>query len=100
MKKIKQKIEVDYTPYHVRQQAWHMSLLKFYSTIEFNEKQYIEFANRLINNKIPHKTLQELDKLRRQSNAKKKAEWEKRKKQQATKMGLHFRKIYKKIQSS
>lgn len=100
MKRIKQKTEIDYTPYHVRQQAWHMSLLKFYREIEFNEKQYMEFANRLINNKIPYKTLQELDKLRRQSNAKKKAEWEKRKKQQATKMGLHFRKIYKKMQSS
>jgi hypothetical protein len=28
MKKQKPKVPVDYTAYHVRQQAWYMSLLK------------------------------------------------------------------------
>jgi hypothetical protein len=100
MRKIKKKVEVDYTPYHVRQQAWHMSLLKFYSEIEFDEKTYIEFATRLINNKIPHKVLQDLDKLRRIANEKKKAHWDKIKKQKATNLGLQFRKIHQKIQNN
>ena len=63
MRKIKKKTEIDFTPYHVRQQAWQMSLIYLYSTIEFNEKSYMVFADKLINNKIPYKTFQELDKL-------------------------------------
>jgi len=99
MKKIKKKTEIDFTPYHVRQQAWQMSLLKFYSTIEFNEKTYMEFADKLINNKIPYKTLQELDKLRRIANEKKRKQWEEQKKYKATKLGLQFRNIHQKMQT-
>ena len=99
MRKINKKTEIDFTPYHVRQQAWQMSLLKFYSTIEFNEKTYMEFADKLINNKIPYKTLQELDKLRRIANEKKRKQWEEQKKYNATKVGLQFRNIHQKMQT-
>ena len=44
MKKQKPKVEIDYTPYHVRQQAWYMSLLKFYKNIEYDDKIYTDFA--------------------------------------------------------
>ena len=96
MRKIKQKPQVDYTPYHVRQQAWHMSLLKFYKTIEFDDDKYVEFAKRLLNNKIDQKTLTQLDKLRRKHNDLEKQKWEKIKKQGATKLGLAFRNVIKK----
>ena len=55
MKKQKPKVEVDYTPYHVRQQAWYMSLLKFYKTIEYDDKVYTDFATKLFSNKIDSK---------------------------------------------
>ena len=52
MKNLKKKVELDVTPYHVRQQIWYMSLLKFYKTIEFNENIYNEFATKLLAGKI------------------------------------------------
>lgn len=96
MRKQKKKLEVDYTPYHVRQQAWYMSLLKFYKTIEFNEKAYVSFGEKLLSGKIDQKTLTQLDKLRRKHNDLEKQKWEKIKKQGATKLGLTFRNIIKK----
>ena len=52
MRKLKKKIELDITPYHVRNQIWRMSLLKFYRTIEYDENIYNEFARKLLDNKI------------------------------------------------
>ena len=66
--KQKPKVEVDYTPYHVRQQAWYMSLLKFYKTIEYDDKVYTDFATKLFSNKIDSKILKQLDNLRRKHN--------------------------------
>ena len=100
MRKIKQKPQVDYTPYHVRQQAWHMSILKFYREIELNDKLYFEFGKKLINNEIDQKTLSKLDKLRRDHAKKKKEEWERIKKNKATKLGLNFRNIYRQLKKN
>ena len=52
MRKLRKKIEIDITPYHVRNQMWKMSLLKFYGTIEYDENIYNEFARKLLDNKI------------------------------------------------
>ena len=68
MKKQKPKVEIDYTPYHVRQQAWYMSLLKFYKNIEYDDKIYTDFATKLFANKIDPKILKQLDSLRRKHN--------------------------------
>ena len=77
MKKQKPKVEIDYTPYHVRQQAWYMSLLKFYKNIEYDDKIYTDFATKLFAGKIDQKILKQLDSLRRKHN------------QQEKKMGRH-----------
>lgn len=98
MKKQKPKVQVDYTAYHVRQQAWYMSLLKFYNTIEFDEKKYIEFAKRLFDNKIDKETLTQLDKLRRKHNDLEKKKWQEIKKKGATKLGIAFRNVITKGQ--
>ena len=68
MKKQKPKVEIDYTPYHVRQQAWYMSLLKFYKNIEYDDKIYTDFATKLFAGKIDPKILKQLDSLRRKHN--------------------------------
>ena len=100
MKNLKKKVELDVTPYHVRQQIWYMSLLKFYKTIEFNENIYNEFATKLLAGKIDLKTLKQLDNLRRKHNEKKRKDWEEIKKKKATRMGLSFRNIYRQIKKS
>ena len=100
MKNQKKKVELDVTPYHVRQQIWYMSLLKFYKTIEFNENIYNEFATKLLTGKIDQKTLKQLDNLRRKHNEKKRKDWEEIKKKKATRMGLSFRNIYRQIKKS
>ena len=100
MKNLKKKVELDVTPYHVRQQIWYMSLLKFYKTIEFNENIYNEFATKLLAGKIDQKTLKQLDNLRRKHNEKKRKDWEEIKKKKATRMGLSFRNIYRLIKKS
>jgi hypothetical protein len=82
MIKIPKKKEIDITPYHVRQQMWYMSLLKFYKTIEFNDKIYDDFAAKLLAGKIDQKTLKKLDTLRRKHKSKvKSGKKSKRKKQ-------------------
>jgi len=68
MRKLRKKIELDITPYHVRNQMWRMSLLKFYRTIEYDENIYNEFARKLLDNKIDQKTLDKLDKLRKEQH--------------------------------
>jgi len=100
MKNQKKKVELDVTPYHVRQQIWYMSLLKFYKTIEFNENIYNEFATKLLAGKIDQETLKQLDNLRRKHNEKKRKDWEEIKKKKATRMGLSFRNIYRQIKKS
>ena len=57
MRKLRKKIEIDITPYHVRNQMWKMSLLKFYGTIEYDENIYNQFARKLLHNKIDQKTV-------------------------------------------
>lgn len=100
MRKIRKKTEIDITPYHVRQQMWYMSLLKFYKTIEFNERMYIQFADKLLSGKLDQKTLKQLDNLRRKHNEKKKKEYEEIKKNKATRMGLNFRNILKQVKKN
>ena len=97
---IKKKKEIDVTPYHVRQQMWYMSLLKFYKTIEFDERIYTEFARKLLDGKIDQKTLSKLDSLRRKHNENEKKKFEKLKKKKATRMGLNFRNIYRQIKKN
>ena len=97
MRKLKKKIELDITPYHVRNQIWRMSLLKFYRTIEYDENIYNEFARKLLDNKIDQKTLDKLDKLRRKHNEQEKQKWKKIKQKRATRLGLSFRNIYRQI---
>jgi len=97
---IKKKKEVDITPYHVRQQLWYMSLLKFYRNIEYNENIYNEFANKLLNGKLDQKTLKQLDNLRRKHNEKKKKEYEEIRKKKATRLGLSFRRVFRQIKKS
>jgi len=97
---IKKKKEVDITPYHVRQQLWYMSLLKFYKNIEYNENIYNEFDNKLLSGKLDQKTLKQLDNLRRQHNEKKKKEYEEIKKKKATRLGLSFRRVFRQIKKS
>lgn len=97
---IKKKKEVDITPYHVRQQLWYMSLLKFYKNIEYNENIYNEFANKLLSGKLDQKTLKKLDNLRRQHNEKKKKEYEEIKRKKATRLGLSFRRVFRQIKKS
>lgn len=97
MRKLRKKIELDITPYHVRNQMWKMSLLKFYRTIEYDENIYNEFARKLLDNKIDQKTLDKLDKLRRKHNKQEKQKWEKIKQKRATRLGLSFRNIYRQI---
>ena len=97
MRKLKKKIELDITPYHVRNQIWRMSLLKFYRTIEYYENIYNEFARKLLDNKIDQKTLDKLDKLRRKHNEQEKQKWKKIKQKRATRLGLSFRNIYRQI---
>ena len=100
MKNQKKKVELDVTPYHVRQQIWYMSLLRFYKNIEFNENIYNKFATKLLAGKIDQKTLKQLDNLRRKHNEKKRKDWEEIKKKKATRMGLSFRNIYRQIKKS
>lgn len=95
MKKQKRKVEIDYTPYHVRQQAWYMSLLKFYKTIEYDDKVYTDFGNKLLNGKIDQKTLTKLDNLRRKHNKQEQKKWKDIKRKGATRVGLNFRNIYR-----
>ena len=95
MKKFRKKIEVDYTPYHVRQQAWYMSLLKFYKEIEHDDKLYVAFGRKLLDGKNDQKTLSKLDMMRRKHNEKKKKEFDQIKKHKATRLGLNFRNIIK-----
>ena len=95
MKKQKPKVKIDYTPYHVRQQAWYMSLLKFYKTIEFNNKIYTDFATKLFAGKINQKILKQLDSLRRKHNQQEQKKWEDIKRKGATRVGLNFRNIYR-----
>ena len=97
MRKLKKKIELDITPYHVRNQMWKMSLLKFYGTIEYDENIYNEFARKLLDNKIDQKTLDKLDKLKRKHNEQEKQKWKKIKQKRATRLGLSFRNIYRQI---
>ena len=97
MRKLKKKVEIDITPYHVRNQMWKMSLLKFYGTIEYDENIYNEFARKLLDNKIDQKTLDKLDKLRRKHNEQEKQKWKKIKQKRATRLGLSFRNIYRQI---
>ena len=97
MRKLRKKIELDITPYHVRNQIWRMSLLKFYRTIEYDENIYNEFARKLLDNKIDQKTLDKLDKLRRKHNEQEKQKWGKIKQKRATRLGLSFRNIYRQI---
>ena len=97
MRKLRKKIELDITPYHLRNQIWRMSLLKFYRTIEYDENIYNEFARKLLDNKIDQKTLDKLDKLRRKHNEQEKQKWEKIKQKRATRLGLSFRNIYRQI---
>ena len=97
MRKLRKKIELDITPYHVRNQIWRMSLLKFYRTIEYDENIYNEFARKLLDNKIDQKTLDKLDKLRRKHNEQEKQKWKKIKQKRATRLGLSFRNIYRQI---
>ena len=97
MRKLRKKIELDITPYHVRNQIWRMSLLKFYRTIEYDENIYNEFARKLLDNKIDQKTLDKLDKLRRKHNEQEKQKWVKIKQKRATRLGLSFRNIYRQI---
>jgi len=95
MKKQKPKVEIDYTPYHVRQQAWYMSLLKFYKNIEYNDNIYTDFATKLFAGKINPKILKQLDSLRRKHNQQEKKKWEDIKRKGATRVGLSFRNIYR-----
>jgi hypothetical protein len=95
MKKQKPKVEIDYTPYHVRQQAWYMSLLKFYKTIEFNDKIYTDFATKLLSGKMEKEILQQLDSLRRKHKKIEQKKWEDIKRKGATRVGLSFRSIYR-----
>ena len=97
MRKLRKKIELDITPYHVRNQIWRMSLLKFYRTIEYDENIYNEFARKSLDNTIAQKTLDKLDKLRRKHNEQEKQKWEKIKQKRATRLGLSFRNIYRQI---
>ena len=97
MRKLRKKIELDITPYHVSYQIWRMSLLKFYRTKEYDENIYNEFARKLLDNKIDQKTLDKLDKLRRKHNEQEKQKWEKIKQKRATRLGLSFRNIYRQI---
>ena len=91
--RIKKRPQVDYSAYHNVQQRWKMKLLKYYGTVEDNEKLYIEFGKQLFENKIPKDQLERLDKLMRKHEADQRKEWEKRKKNQATSYGIKFRKI-------
>ena len=100
MIKIPKKKEIDITPYHVRQQMWYMSLLKFYKTIEFNDKIYDDFAAKLLAGKIDQKTLKKLDTLRRKHNEIESKKWQEIKKKKATRMGLNFRNILRQIKKS
>ena len=95
MIKQKRKVNIDYTPYHVRQQAWYMSLLKFYKSIEFDDKVYTDFATKLFANKIDQKVLKQLDSLRRKHNKQEQKKWEDIKRKGATRVGLNFRDIYR-----
>ena len=90
MRKLRKKIELDITPYHVRNQIWRMSLLKFYRTIEYDENIYNEFARKLLDNKIDQKTLDKLDKLRRKHNEQEKQKWEKIKQKKSNTFGTQF----------
>ena len=97
---IKKKKEIDITPYHVRQQLWYMSLLKFYKNIEYNDKVYTQFAEKLLSGKIDQSTLRKLDNLRRKHNEKKKKEYEEIKRNKATRLGLRFRRVLGQIKKS
>lgn len=97
---MKIKKPLDVTPYHVRQQLWYMSLLKFYKNIEFNDNIYNEFAGKLLAGKLDAITLKQLDKLRRQHNEKKKKQYEEIRKKKATRLGLNFRNIFRQVKKS
>ena len=67
-----------------------MKLLKFYRTIEFDDKVYEDFAKRIFEKKIDQKQLEKLNILMVEHEKRKKEKFEKKKKYTLQKMGVQI----------
>ena len=90
---LRKKSNIDYSAPHNRQMLFRMRLLKFYKQIEFDDKVYIDTANKILNGKLSYKYVNEIEKLRVKYENTKKERWEKLKKAKATEMGLKVREV-------